>query len=350
MAYAMLSSYAKPEHSLAAAAAILRGFHHVYPLTDGERKHLRLLVAVRLSCSVTLGAYSYKQNPENKYLLLHAKPAWRALELLWNECQQEDVDKLFCIACTSISTKDNDPDHIDCADISFPDPNLADPLNNSRSNIAMKKCLPPSKKVKTMLNKDGNFSVTFVTGNANKLEELKRMISAGGMPLAMQLRNCKIDLPELQGHPDDIAKHKCALAAEKVNGAVITEDTSLCFTALNGLPGPYVKWFLDDCGRDGLCNLLAAHDDKSAYAQTIVAFSAGAGKDVKLFHGKTIGKIVRPRGKHDFGWDPIFQPDEGEGLTYAEMEKEGKDAISHRGRVFQKFKDFLQDGAINNTV
>jgi len=46
-----------------------------------------------------------------------------------------------------------------------------------------------------MLNNDGNFSVTFVTGNAKKLEELKCMISAGGMPLAKQLRNCKIDLP-----------------------------------------------------------------------------------------------------------------------------------------------------------
>jgi len=61
----MSSSYAKPEHSLAAAAAILHGFHQVYPLTHSERKQLRLLVAVRLSCSVTLGAYLYKQNPEN---------------------------------------------------------------------------------------------------------------------------------------------------------------------------------------------------------------------------------------------------------------------------------------------
>jgi len=51
-----------------------------------------------------------------------------------------------------------------------------------------------------------------------------------------------------------------------------------------------VKWFLDDCGRDELCNLLAAHDNKSAYVQTIVAFSAGAGKDVNFFMGRHLGK------------------------------------------------------------
>ena len=40
--------------------------------------------------------------------------------------------------------------------------------------------------------------------------------------------------PELQGEPDEISKEKCRLAAERVGGPVITEDTSLCFNALNG--------------------------------------------------------------------------------------------------------------------
>lgn len=44
-------------------------------------------------------------------------------------------------------------------------------------------------------------------------------------------------MPELQGDPVEIATEKCRLAAEKVKGAVFTEDTSLCFNALNGLPG-----------------------------------------------------------------------------------------------------------------
>jgi inosine/xanthosine triphosphate pyrophosphatase family protein len=72
-----------------------------------------------------------------------------------------------------------------------------------------------------------------------------------------------VDLPELQGDdPILIAKEKCALAAKEVNGAVITEDTSLCFTALNGLPGPYIKWFLDKNGLDGLNDMIAFSEDK----------------------------------------------------------------------------------------
>ena len=42
-----------------------------------------------------------------------------------------------------------------------------------------------------------------------------------------------------------------------VEGPVIVEDTSLCFNALNGLPGPYIKWFLEKLGSDGLHKLLA---------------------------------------------------------------------------------------------
>ena len=39
--------------------------------------------------------------------------------------------------------------------------------------------------------------------------------------------------------------------------------------------------------------------------------------------------------------DPIFEPLEGKGKTYAEMDKDDKNAISHRGRSFEKFKAFL---------
>jgi len=50
----------------------------------------------------------------------------------------------------------------------------------------------------------------------------------------------------------------------------------------------------------------------------------------------------------DFGWDPIFEPDEGVGLTYAEMAKAAKDATSHRSREFGKLRHYLvkEDGRI----
>lgn len=87
--------------------------------------------------------------------------------------------------------------------------------------------------------------------------------------------------------------------------------------------------------------MLIGFEDKSAYAQTIVAFTWGPGEDIYIFDGKTNGSIVKPRGSLDFGWDPIFEPDESNGLTYAEMTKEDKNIISHRGKSFTKFQSFL---------
>jgi inosine triphosphate pyrophosphatase len=83
-------------------------------------------------------------------------------------------------------------------------------------------------------------------------------------------------------------------------------------------------------GHEGLNNMLAAYDDKSAYAQTLFALCAGPGCEVRLFDGRTAGNIVPARGALDFGWDPVFEPLEGGGLTYAEMAKDAKNAISHR--------------------
>jgi inosine triphosphate pyrophosphatase len=59
------------------------------------------------------------------------------------------------------------------------------------------------------------------------------------LPVATTAR--QVDLPELQGEPEDIAREKCRIAAEALQRPVITEDTSLCFNALGGLPGPYIK-------------------------------------------------------------------------------------------------------------
>lgn len=345
IAYAMMSSYGKVNRSIAAGAAMLRGFNLTYPLTAVERKHLRLLVAARLSCSATLGAYSYQQNPQNKYLLLHSEPAWKTLELVWgsNSDNASAINSIFDRACDTCIVCDQN-NFIHCADIGFPDPSLIDDLRLVRTS---------TKRLSTDTTKEENIAkrprnnggtdsvITFVTGNKKKLEEVKRILAVDGNQLPFSISNKKIDLPELQGDPLEIAKEKCAIAAKEINGAVITEDTSLCFSALNDMPGPYIKWFLEKCGHDGLNNMIAFSDDKSGYAQTVVGFCPGPGSDVVIFDGRTQGNIVPPRGPLDFGWDPIFEPLEGEGKTYAEMSKERKDAISHRSRAFGQLRSYL---------
>lgn len=140
--------------------------------------------------------------------------------------------------------------------------------------------------------------ITFVTGNKKKLEEV---IAILGTSIPFTLKSEKLDLPELQGEPEDVAKEKCKAAVEKLGCACIVEDTSLCFNALGGLPGIYIKWFLEKTGHVGLNNLLLAYADKSAYAQCIFAYSPGPGHEPLTFVGRTNGTIVEARGPLDFG-------------------------------------------------
>ncbi|KAH0928885.1 hypothetical protein HID58_014612 [Brassica napus] len=208
--------------------------------------------------------------------------------------------------------------------------------------------------------------VTFVTGNAKKLEEVKAIIGS-----SIPFKSLKLDLPELQGEPEDISKEKARLAALQVNGPVLVEDTCLCFNALKGLPG--IKWFLEKLGHEGcdnqlflfpfsphplfylspnpqswsdscpgLNNLLMAYEDKSAYALCAFSFSHGPGAEPLTFLGKTPGKIVPARGPTDFGWDPVFQPD-GYDQTYAEMAKEEKNKISHRYKSLAMVKSHFKE-------
>ncbi|URD98486.1 hypothetical protein MUK42_29771 [Musa troglodytarum] len=160
--------------------------------------------------------------------------------------------------------------------------------------------------------------VTFVTGNTKKLEEVRAILGH-----SIPFQSLKLDLPELQGEPEEISKEKARLAAASVNGPVLVDDTCLCFNALNGLPG--------------LNNILKAYEDKSAYAMCIFSLSLGPHLEPVTFLGKTQGKIVPPRGPADFGWDPIFQPD-GYEQTYAEMPKEEKNKISHRSKALALVK------------
>lgn len=143
MAYSMLTPYAKSNRAISAAAAFLRGYNSVCDLTDQERQHLVLLIACRLSCSLTLGAYSYQQNPENEYLLLHAKPGWDTLSLVWGtdpvkrQAMKATLDRVFEQACSKkFSEKD---EVIDCSDLAFPDPNMVDPFSEIRAVTANKR-------------------------------------------------------------------------------------------------------------------------------------------------------------------------------------------------------------------
>ncbi|KIP10371.1 hypothetical protein PHLGIDRAFT_22306 [Phlebiopsis gigantea 11061_1 CR5-6] len=180
--------------------------------------------------------------------------------------------------------------------------------------------------------------LVFVTGNRMKLQEVKAILDTN---TDFELTSQDLDVPELQGTTEEIAREKCRRAAELLQGPCITEDTALCFEALNGLPGPYIKHFLKDLGLDGLNTLLQGFPTNAAWAMCTFAYSAGPGSEPILFEGRVPGRIVPARGAEKFGWNPIFEV-EDTGKTFAEMTEDEKNSISHRYRALEKLTTFLR--------
>lgn len=187
-------------------------------------------------------------------------------------------------------------------------------------------------------------TITFVTGNANKLKEVLYILAGEGLadPKVgrFTVTNKSLDLEEVQGTIEEVTIHKAKQAAELIGGPVLVEDTCLGFNAFNNLPGPYIKWFVQSVGLQGLNDMLYKFEDKSANAICTFGYCAGPGQEVELFQGITEGNIVPSRGHQNFGWDSIFEP-KGFDQTYAEMDKAVKNTISHRYRALDKLKSFL---------
>jgi len=124
--------------------------------------------------------------------------------------------------------------------------------------------------------------LNFITGNKNKLTEVKAILGDN-----VDLQSQALDLVEIQGTIEEISSDKCRRAAATVNGPVLVEDTCLCFNALKELPGPYIKWFLEALGHQGLNDMLAAFPDKSAQAVCTFAYCEGPGHEPIIFQGRT---------------------------------------------------------------
>lgn len=135
-------------------------------------------------------------------------------------------------------------------------------------------------------------TLTFVTGNSMKLEELRAIL---GTTFPLEINCHMLDLPEVQGDMEEISIRKCQEAARRLKGPVLVEDTSLCFNALKGLPGPYIKWFSEKLEPEALPRLLAGWEDKSAEAVSTVAYCDGDNHcedlEVLVFQGRCEGEI-----------------------------------------------------------
>lgn len=175
-------------------------------------------------------------------------------------------------------------------------------------------------------------AIYFITGRKEKFQEVKFILD--------NIQQLDLKLPEIQDVDAKKIIHYKLLSAIELypNLELIVEDTSLYLDALNGLPGPLIKWFLEKLGNEGIHDIVSQLNDRRAEAKTIIGYSRN--NDIYFFEGSIRGEIVYPRGERGFGWDPIFQPQDYD-KTFGEMTNEEKYKISMRTIAANKLKEFL---------
>ncbi len=191
----------------------------------------------------------------------------------------------------------------------------------------------------------------FATGNANKFEEARAYLEVN-VP-GLTLKQLKVNLPELQADSlAEVAKYKVDAAAKICKGSVFVEDAGLFVPALNGFPGVFsaeVKKMLDCKGILKLMEDYKTPDKRAAYFEVCTCLFLKRTGEIKAFMGRIDGTLTfEERGKQGFGYDPIFVSSEPKGnvKTFAEMDIEEKNRVSHRGKSLRKLMDFLASTAV----
>jgi XTP/dITP diphosphohydrolase len=187
--------------------------------------------------------------------------------------------------------------------------------------------------------------VLLATGNAHKAAEIQQILGDGWL---VEPRHP--DVEETGETFEDNALLKARALAAATGELAIADDSGIEIDALGGAPGvrsarwtaegdwiPRVLRELDGVPPAGrTCRYVCA-----AAAVWPAATGAG-GRDEVVVRGTVEGLVPSaPRGTGGFGYDPVMQPVEGDGRTFAEMSEAEKHALSHRGRAFRILANLL---------
>ncbi len=189
-------------------------------------------------------------------------------------------------------------------------------------------------------------NLVFATNNAHKIREIKEIFAGKYMNIrSLAEINCLEDLPETQNTIVGNALQKARYVAENYKIDCFAEDTGLEVDALDGEPGVFSARYAGTHG-DSVANMalviekLGKNENRRARFRTVIALILN--NQEFTFEGVCEGSIrINASGEKGFGYDPIFQPD-GFDVTFAEMDSETKNKISHRGKATAKFIDFLK--------
>ncbi|MGJ8615940.1 MAG: RdgB/HAM1 family non-canonical purine NTP pyrophosphatase [Sulfitobacter sp.] len=187
--------------------------------------------------------------------------------------------------------------------------------------------------------------ILIATHNAGKLEEMGQLFALRGVRV---VGAAEMNLPEPEETEDTFvgnARIKAHAAAKATGLPALSDDSGIEVEALDNAPGVYTAdWAETPNGRDFVMAMTKTHDlletknaphpRRARFCATLV-LAWPDGHD-EVFVGKVNGTLVWPmRGKQGHGYDPMFQPD-GHDITFAEMDADTKNGISHRADAFAK--------------
>ncbi|HEX5366783.1 MAG TPA: non-canonical purine NTP pyrophosphatase [Acidimicrobiales bacterium] len=207
--------------------------------------------------------------------------------------------------------------------------------------------------------------VLLATGNPHKVAEIRRIL--GG---SWQVEARDPGVEETGKTFEENALLKARALAEATGELALADDSGIEIDALDGAPGvrsarwtdegdwiPRVLRELDGVPLPGrgaryVCAAAAVwprgpavsgEAARPATGEAAAPPGAGEGGHEVVVRATVEGVVVTvPRGSGGFGYDPVVQPVEGDGRTFAEMTDEEKEALSHRGRAFRRLASLLE--------
>jgi len=183
------------------------------------------------------------------------------------------------------------------------------------------------------------------SANPDKVVEIQRLLDGvvDLLPRPDHVPDVVEDADTLLGN----ARLKAAALCAATGMAAVADDTGLEVDALGGAPGVHAARYAGE-GRsyaDNRAKLLAelgGEPNRRAAFRTVAIVVWPDGSELAV-EGVCPGVITTAeRGEIGFGYDAVFQPDEADGATFAEMSADAKNAISHRGRAFRALLSGLE--------
>ncbi|MDD2548577.1 MAG: non-canonical purine NTP diphosphatase [Bacteroidales bacterium] len=186
--------------------------------------------------------------------------------------------------------------------------------------------------------------IVFATNNKHKLFEVQQILGTKYSIKSLKDIGFTEDIPEDFQTLEENASQKAWHIYNKFKIDCFADDTGLEVNTLNGEPGVLSARYAGEqkSSHDNIMKLLEQLKDKpnrDAQFRTVIALIA-SGKEYR-FEGIVRGSIIQHlKGTDGFGYDPVFLP-KGYQETFAEMDIELKNRISHRGLAMSKLVDFL---------